>query len=114
MRLGAGQGPGIVVLERGARPGLLRAIGEVDASNVDYFSSVLFSESRRVTLLTLDVTRLRFLGGEGLRAILRIARQLHERGGALHLVGPNRLVRRMFSVLRADRAPGIAFIDDEV
>ena len=113
MRLVAGQGPGIVALERGDRPGVLRAIGEVDASNVDYFASVLFSESRPATRLTLDVSRLRFLGGEGLRSILRIARQLHDRGGTLHLVGPNRLVRRMFSVLRAEQAPGIVLIDDD-
>jgi anti-anti-sigma factor len=87
-------------------------IGEVDASNVDYFSSVLFAESRRVALLTLDLRRLRFLGGEGLRAIIRIAGQLHSRGGALHLVGPNRLIRRMFSVLRAERAPGLVLLDE--
>jgi anti-anti-sigma factor len=112
MRSAAEQGPGIVVLARGARPGLLRVIGEVDASNADYFASVLLSESRRVPILTLDAERLRFLSGEGFRAIVRTAGELHRRGGALHLAGPNRLIRRMADVLRAARSPGLVILDE--
>ena len=99
-------------MARGGRPGLLRVIGEVDASNADYFGSILLSESRRVPLLTLDVMRLRFLSGEGLRAIVRTAGDLHRKGGALHLAGPNRLIRRMVQVLRADRVPGLVLLDE--
>jgi len=112
MRSVAEQGPGIVVMARGERPGLMRVIGEVDASNADYFGSILLSESRRVPLLTLDVMRLRFLSGEGLRAIVRTAGDLHRKGGALHLAGPNRLIRRMVQVLRADRVPGLVLLDE--
>ena len=112
MRAGAGPGPGLVVMQRGERPGLLRAIGEVDASNVDHFASILLAESHRTSLLVLDLHRLRFLGGEGLRAIVRVAGGLHERGGALHLAGSNALVRRMFAVLRADSAPGLVILHD--
>jgi anti-anti-sigma factor len=99
-------------MARGERPGLLRVIGEVDASNADYFGSVLISESHRVTILTLDVERLRFLSGEGFRAIVRAAAELHRKSGALHLAGANRLIRRMATVLRADRVPGLVLMDE--
>ena len=112
MRWGADQGPGILVVERGGHPGQLRVIGEVDASNVDYFASVLMAESHRAPIVTVDVRRLRFLGGDGLRAVVRTARGLHGRGGALHLVGPNPLVRRLFTVLSATTAPGLMLLEE--
>ena len=111
MRPHTAPGSGMVIFRRDDSDGLVRVIGEVDLANVDYFASVLRTEARRTSSLTLDVSRLSFLGLDGCQVIRRVARDLHGRGGRLRLVDPKPLIKRMFLLVGSDGNQGLELVD---
>src|SRR2546429_301343 len=61
--------------------------------------------------ITLDVSRLGFLGVDGCHAVRRVARFLHGRGGTLRLMDPSPLARRTFQLMGSDGSPGLEIVD---
>jgi anti-anti-sigma factor len=111
MRPATAPGSGIVIFRRDDHAGLIRVIGEVDLANADYFASVLRTEARRTRSLALDVSRLSFLGLDGCQVVRRIARDLHDRGGNVRLLGPRPLIKRTFLLVGSDGNPGLELVE---
>jgi anti-anti-sigma factor len=84
--------------------GGLALAGEVDMSNDALLTSALAAATGRADgTLRLDLSRVRFLGAGGCRALVQAVQEFRERGGTLLLVAPQPQVEQILRIVGLDR-----------
>ncbi|HVL82517.1 MAG TPA: MEDS domain-containing protein [Actinomycetota bacterium] len=81
--------------------------GEVDMAVGATFWRTLEAVARIDHHVTLDVSSLRFLDVDGMRALERLARALYDTDRRLTLVAPSRLLSDCLSTMAVDRLPNV-------
>jgi anti-anti-sigma factor len=99
-------------LEHGHQPGAIRLVGELDVATVEAARSALEAELVTSATPTLDVTRLTFMDGQGLRLLIHLGEEAKERGGTIRLVGCSHQVRRLFDIAVPQGIPGVEVVKE--
>jgi len=95
-------------LVEGDEPGSLSLIGEIDMSSLDPLMSRFDSELAAGHALTIDMAGVSFMDSQGLRMLIRLARQATERGlGPIVLLDPSETVTRVIRVAIPEGIPGV-------
>jgi anti-sigma B factor antagonist len=108
---GAGE-PDIIGLWTEALPeaAVLHVEGEVDLATAPHFARALHTACRKYDRLIVDLTRLRYLDGSGVKVLLEA---VDLEGKRFVLVGSSPTVHRVLDILRVgDMMPIVATLDD--
>ncbi len=84
-------------------PAIVSIQGELDLSNSDAVRSRLDDVALSSRQVILDLEGLEFIDSTGLSTIVRLGKQLKERGGQLALVVTKPSIRKLFSITALDK-----------
>jgi anti-sigma B factor antagonist len=93
----------LVRLEQERRDGqlVLRLIGEVDLSNVDWLERQLAVAVRGCSRVVIDLTDVDYVDSQGLRLLKQLSDRLSGEGGRLQLIAPpGRFARGVLEMTR--------------
>ena len=81
------------------RHGIVRARGEIDLSNADEFEGVLVQAWEETYVdVVVDLSQVRFLGSNGLNALIMARNRIRDGGGEIQLRQPSPPARRTLEV----------------
>src|SRR5438132_829054 len=89
-----------------------RLVGELDASNVGALRTALEPAIAEGGDLTLDLSALAFMDSSGIQILVTTAQGLGDRG-ALILVSPGSLVRRLLNLIPVERLENVRIESNE-
>jgi anti-anti-sigma factor len=86
--------------------GNVRLVGELDLSTIEDVRTALGTAMPRTGGLTLDLSHLTFMGAEGIRLFVDLARE-RDGIGCVVLANPAPMVRRVLDLTQLDRLPNL-------
>ncbi|HZD79822.1 MAG TPA: STAS domain-containing protein [Actinomycetota bacterium] len=95
-------------VDRGAIPGSFRLVGELDVAVAELLDTLVQTPPQGD--LRIDLSGLAFMDSSGLRALIKMAKGLRDRGAKLVLEGSSGEVARLLQLVRADTFPGVVVI----
>ena len=98
---------GLFRLEGGGEPGFFHLIGELDLSTASETQARLEAELAEVGALVLDTTKLEFVDSQGLRMLIALGEQAHERGTTVRMENCSAQLRRLLDVAVPKGIPGV-------
>ena len=84
----------------------VRLVGELDLSTIEDVRTALGTAMPRTGGLTLDLSHLTFMGAEGIRLFVDLARE-RDGIGCVVLANPAPMVRRVLDLTQLDRLPNL-------
>lgn len=84
----------------------VRLVGELDLSTIEDVRSALGMAMPRTGGLTLDLSDLAFMGAEGIRLFIDLARE-RDGIGSVVVANPAPIVRRILDLAELDRLPNL-------
>ncbi len=102
--------PTVLELHRTESPRGLRIAGEIDLSNVHEVGDALRREAEQPGELTLDLTGCRYIGSEGIAALIQTWQRVRE-AGKLTVVAGAGTVRRVLEMSGLQKFPNLEIVD---
>ncbi|MDQ2872220.1 MAG: STAS domain-containing protein [Candidatus Eremiobacteraeota bacterium] len=93
----------VSVSAAGSEPAVVTIRGELDLSNSDAVRTRLDEVALASLRVILDLQTLEFIDSTGLSTIVRLGKQLKERGGQLAVVVTKPSIRKLFSITALDK-----------
>ncbi|HEY8314696.1 MAG TPA: STAS domain-containing protein [Candidatus Baltobacteraceae bacterium] len=97
-----------------AEPAVIAITGELDLSNCDAVRARLDEVGLIATRVILDLQDLDFIDSTGLSTVVRLGKQVKERGGQLAVVVTKPSIRKLFSITALDKRFAISESIEEV
>ncbi|MGZ3497611.1 MAG: STAS domain-containing protein [Vulcanimicrobiaceae bacterium] len=89
--------------EGSTEPALVSVAGELDLSNSDVVRARLDEISPTAGRIILDLQNLDFIDSTGLSTIVRLGKQIKERGGQLAVIVTKPSIRKLFAITALDK-----------
>lgn len=91
---------------------IVRAIGEIDLSNVAAFITDLEAAVRESPEgILIDLTEAVYMDSAGVQAILNAYVQLRRSGGLVAVITKNQIITSILKIISADKLPGFFLCD---